>query len=279
MYTQLIRAKISYQINTVAETNFAQTIQQSIHDLDKMASDVEGSVCYQHRAENSELANDLFKSIHLNNPTAGHDTTEEVEQGFRNLDLTLKGRIRVATIQIQEKCSVGHGNLSTHIVNNLFNIILVLLLIVLFILACYALVNRTSGENIIVGKSIKCKICGPGVKWHTMLGDVYGNICDDDSGTNEVVDHECGPESACFTMNVIQSKSMQEYLVLLKEHLKNVSHPYSRYPLLHSGLVKGCLNGLIWDEKCHFFNTTLFYPNNPYWTSTNTCTCTTDNCN
>ena len=242
-----------------------------------MASDREGSVSYQHRAENSENGNDLFKTVHLNN-TTNNENVEEVEQGFRNLDLTLRGRIRNATILLQEKCSVSNQSVLTKIANNSLNILLFLSLVVLFILACYTFVNRSSQDKLRAEKSIKCKICGSGVKWHTMLGDVYGNICEDDD-ENELADHECGPESACFTMNIKQSPLMVEYLDLLKEHLKNTSHPYSRYPLLHNGLVKGCLNGLIWDEKCHFFNTSLFYPTNPYWTSTNTCTCTTDNCN
>jgi len=243
-----------------------------------MTSGLEGSVCYENRPENHETTNDLFKNIRWNNQR-DLDNEQEVEQGFRNLDLTLGGRIRNATILVQEKCSLHNRNLSTQIAKNLLNIFLFLSLILLFILACYKLVNSTFEEKFIAGKSIKCKICGPGVKWHTMLGDVYGNICDNELDTNEESDYECGPESACFSMNVTQSQLMKEYLVQIKEHLKNTSHPYLRYPLLHSGLVKGCLNGLIWDEKCHFFNTSLFNPAALYWTSTNTCTCTTDNCN
>ena len=241
-----------------------------------MSSQTEASVCYEHRPENSENGNDLFRNIHLNNPTNNND---EVEQGFRNLDSTFRGKIRSATLLVQEKCSLKDGNILTHASNNLLNILLMLSLIVLFILACYTLGIGTADRKLKVKKSVKCKICGPGVKWHTMLGDVFGNVCGGDSGNIEEKDYECGSESACFTMNVTQSPAMNEYLVLLKDHLKNTSHPYLRYPLLHNGIVKGCLNGMIWDEKCHFFNTSLFYPTSPYWTFTNTCTCTTDNCN
>ena len=114
-----------------------------------MTSGLEGSVCYQNRPENHGTTNDLFKNIRLNNQR-NIDDGEEVEQGFRNLDSTLRGRIRNATILVQEKCTLHNRNLSTQIANNVINILLVLCLIVLFILACYKLVNCTFEEKFIL---------------------------------------------------------------------------------------------------------------------------------
>ena len=179
-----------------------------------MASHPEASVCYQNRRDNCENGNDLFRNIHLNNPTDNDNIG--VEQGFRNLDSTFRGKIRSATILVQEKCSLKNGNILTHASKNLLNILLMVSLIVLFILAisCYTLGNGTYDRKRKAMESVKCKICGPGVKWHTMLGDVFGNMCGGDSDNLEEMDHDCGPESACFTMTVTQSPAMNEYLVL-----------------------------------------------------------------
>jgi hypothetical protein len=236
-----------------------------------MSSEPEFSVCYQNRSSDQRDPNNLVQNVQLDN-----SKNVEVEQGFRNLDSTVSGKIRNISIIIQDKCSSKCGNTKSHVASNWLNILLVLFLTILFILAAYTIVINSNKKEKEMGTSVKCKICGPGIKWHTMLGDVYGNVCNNDS---EEEIYDCGAESTCFKMEVTQSNSMSNYLNVLKEHLKNISHPYSDYPLLHNGILKGCLNGFIWDEKCHYFNTSLFYPNAPYWTSTNTCTCTTNNCN
>ena len=235
-----------------------------------MDSQTEPSVCYQNRLPDQRGQSDLVVHVQLENPT-----NLEIEEGFRNLNSKLPNRIKNASFILQEK----YGN-KAFIFRNWLNFLLLLASAVLLILMCCVISNSISdNEKQIVGVSLKCNICGPGVKFHTMLGDVYGNVCAENS--TEQVSYECGPESACFTMNVTQSQEMRQYLVKLKERLKNESHPYSNAPLLHNGMVKGCLNGFIWDERCHYFNTSMFFPNQttPYWTATNTCTCTKDNCN
>ena len=236
-----------------------------------MSSEPEFSVCYQNRSTELRDPNNLVQNVHLDNTK-----NVEMEQGFRNLDSTFSGKIRNISIILQDKCSSKCGNTTSHITSNWLNILLILFLALLFILAAYTIAINANKKEREIGKSVRCKLCGPGIKWHTMLGDVFGNVCNNDS---EEQAYDCGEESTCFKMEVTQSDAMSHYLNVLKEHLKNISHPYSNYPLLHKGILKGCLNGFVWDEKCHYFNTSLFNPKSPYWTSTNTCTCTTNNCN
>ena len=237
-----------------------------------MGSPKELSVCYQNRGSEYQNEIDIVPRVRLEEPSGS-----QIEEGFRNVDETFSARIKNLPFALEEK----YGNTTAWcVLKNWLNVLLITSLLLIFILAGCSIAKQFTTNKKQFESSVKCNICGKGVQFHTMLGDVFGNVCND-SFSNEITIHDCGKESACFSMNVNQSKDMRYYLVHLKESLKNISHPYSKDPLLHEGTIKGCLNGLIWEERCHFFNTSMFFPNQStsYWTATNLCTCTSDNCN
>ena len=234
------------------------------------SSQNEMNVSFHNTVVDQRDQNDLVRNVQVENPT-----NAELEDTFKNPDSVMLAKVKNIPFIIAEK----YGN-KKFIVNNWFNTLLLLALFLLFILSCMTIGVSFFGLEKQQGQSVKCKICGKGIQFHTILGDLVANACTND--TSEISDYECGPESACMTMNVTQSDRMRNFISHMKEYAKNNSEFILSDPLtLHEGILKGCVSGFIWDQKCHFFNDSLFgLPRSrAFWTSTNTCICTTDNCN
>ena len=215
---------------------------------------------------------DLVRNMEIDNPP---ETLTE-----RGLEASSTSRNSTVLFGIHLKCSKDYQR---WIIQNWTNIVLALILLTLLVLVCvgtsnnnkYLKTSMRSPRN----ESLKCKICGEDTKFHTMLGDVVGGVCHDVDQTVHK-NHDCGTAAACFKMDVKQSDATKHWLAMHKPFLQNISHPMMNDPMLQEGTLRGCVKGFTWDEKCHFLNTSIIeLPHSPYWTTSYTCACVTDNCN
>ena len=161
----------------------------------------------------------------------------------------------------------------------------VLLILISLILAVFIFVaiGRRAGGNFHLRKvPLKCKICGRGHNYTHWMGDFYGNHCTNGSFGEE--NEDCGIDSACFKMNVLHSKYSKRSMEWMNRYLKRRNHTLANTFQLLEGTVRGCIKGYGWKDSCHFPNTSYFWTGDHnqerlYWSTSNLCVCTTDNCN
>ena len=231
-----------------------------------MALNNETNICHENAMTDQSDRKDLVSNLQMENPT-----DMEMEQGFNVINSIPS--IRTIANNFNEKLAN-----KSFLIKNSFNITICVALITLLILVLVTVIENGSDQLTIPKKSLKCKICGEGVEFATILGDMYGNICNEDS--LEKSNYECGVESACFTMEVSHSRLMSKYIERMKAYYQFIGHPNVDDPLLHEGTVKGCMKGFNYGERCHSYNMSdLGYHSSLYWTATETCSCTQDNCN
>ena len=147
------------------------------------------------------------------------------------------------------------------------------------------------------GSSLKCQMCQDPTEYPTILGNLFGNRCE--NGSLGQTNYECGGElsDACYRMTVVHSPEWKEKL---KQMAVDFGEDFDQYidhlkvePYMVDGTFRGCIRGfgyLTSDTTCHFFNSSDIGHNldvsgdgqvneTQTWIFTTICTCMSDNCN